>query len=73
MKEEELELLSQLEIAGQQGNVIIMEDFNYPDIDWAEGTAHSLKACHFMNVLQDNFMSRLVDSPARKNALLDRS
>lgn len=32
-EEEESDLLSQLGRAARQGNVIIMGDFNYPDID----------------------------------------
>lgn len=53
--EEETDLLSQLEIAVRQGNVMIMGDINYLDIDWADRTTHSFKAHDFLNVLQDNF------------------
>lgn len=67
----ELDLLSQLEMAARQGNVIIMGDFNYLYIDRAEGIAHSLKARPFLNVPQDNFMSKLVDSPTSSNTFLD--
>lgn len=72
-EEEEVEsdLLSQLGMAARKGNVIIMGDFNYPELDLADGAAHSLKARHFFYVLQDNFMSQFVDSPTGKNALQD--
>lgn len=49
--EKETDLLSQIEMVVKQGNVIIMADFNYPGIDRADGTAHSYKAHHFLNVL----------------------
>lgn len=65
------DFLSQIGMEVRQGNVIVMGDFSYPDNDWAEGTAHSSKACHFLNVLHDNFMSQLVDALTRNNALLD--
>ncbi|XP_073458774.1 uncharacterized protein [Aquarana catesbeiana] len=48
-----------------------MGDFNYPDIDWVEGTMHSSKAHQFLNVLQDNFMGQMVDAPTKNKALLD--
>lgn len=35
-------------------NVIIIGNFNYPDIYWADRTAHSFKARNFLNVLQDS-------------------
>lgn len=70
LKEEvELDLLLQLEMAARQGDV--MGGFNYPNIDWAEGTAYSLKARNFLNVLQDNIKPQLVDSMTRNYALLD--
>lgn len=38
--EEETYLLSQLEMAVRQGNVMIMGDINYLDIDWADRNTH---------------------------------
>lgn len=69
--EEETDLLSQLEMATRQRDVIIMEDFNYPDIDWADETAQSCKAHHFLNVLQVNFLCQLMDATTIIKALLD--
>lgn len=60
--EEESDLLSQLRMAVRQDNVIIIVYFSLPDIDWADRTAQSFKACHFLNFLQDNFMCQLVDA-----------
>lgn len=53
--EKETYLLSQLEMAVRQSNVMIMGDINYLDIDCADRTTHSFKAPDFLNVLQDNF------------------
>lgn len=58
----ETHLFSQLEMAGRQGNVIIMGNFNYPEIDWADGTAHSTKVCHFLNAMLESFMSQMAEA-----------
>lgn len=68
--EEEIDLLSQLGMVGRQGNVTIMGDFSYSDIDWAGEAAYSFKTCVFLNVLQANIMCQLMDGPT-KNILLD--
>lgn len=53
-------------IGWEQGNVIIMSDFNYPDIDWAKGTAHSTKSLSFPKLRQFHG-----SDGRRPNALLD--
>lgn len=55
-----------------QNNLIIIGDFNYPNIDRADGTAHSSKTQHFLNVLRDNlfYVPVVVDAPTRNK---DRS
>lgn len=69
-KEEETCLLLQLEMAWGQGNVLIMGDFNHSDLYWANGNAHSTKACHFFTILHINFMIRMGKSLNRDNVLL---
>lgn len=68
--EEETDLLSQ-EMAVKQGNVIILGDFNYPDIDWIDETAYSSRTHYFVNVLEDNFMCQFTYTPTRNKALID--
>lgn len=60
--EEQIQLLSRIKMARRHGNVIIMGDFNYPDIDWTNGTAHSVKACHFLNLLQNNLIDKMIEA-----------
>lgn len=45
--------------------------FNYPGIDWKDRTAHLTKAHHFLNVMQDNVMSQVVEAPTTDHFLLD--
>lgn len=69
--EKESDLVSQLGMEARQGNVTIIGDSNYPDINWTDRTAHSFMACNFLNILQENFMCQLMDASTRSNALLD--
>lgn len=41
-----------------------MGDFNYPNIDWADGTAQSTKARYILNVIPDNFISQIIEAYA---------
>ncbi|XP_056395052.1 uncharacterized protein LOC130290887 [Hyla sarda] len=70
---EEIEgrLYKQIERAARAGTVVIMGDFNYPDIDWGRGLAKTTKGRKFLNLLQDNFMGQFVEDPTRCDALLD--
>lgn len=60
---EEFQFFSYNEMTGREGNVNNMSDFNYPKMDEAQGTAQSLQACHFLNLLQDNFIEQMVKAP----------
>uniref|UniRef100_A0A803K2X2 Reverse transcriptase domain-containing protein n=1 Tax=Xenopus tropicalis TaxID=8364 RepID=A0A803K2X2_XENTR len=70
-EEEEAQLLLQIEKAASLGQVIIMGDFNYPDIDWGNSTARTVNGNKFINLLHDNFMSQVVEEPTRNHAILD--
>lgn len=48
-----------------------MGDFDYPNTDWAGGTALLTKNHNFLNVMQYNFISQMVKAPSRINSLLD--
>lgn len=45
-----------------------MIDFNYPDTEWANGSARLARAGNFINTLRDNCMGQLVAVPTRKDA-----
>jgi len=56
------------------GHFVLMGDFNYPDIDWAQ---HSLKpgataeTINFLECLDDGFITQHVVEPTRDTAVLD--
>ena len=60
-----------MERAARAGAVIKMGDFNYPEIDWINGTSGTVKGQKFKNLLQDNFMVQFIEAPTRNDALLD--
>ena len=53
-----------------KGNVIILGDFNFPDIDWNLRDASGV-AKDFLNVLDDCFLHQHVMEPTRGNNTLD--
>ena len=69
-EEVETQLFAQMERAAEAGTVIIMGDFNYPEIYWSNGTAGTVKGQQFIMLLQDNFMVQLIEAPSRNDALL---
>lgn len=61
-----------MRFAGKSGNVIIMGNCNYPDVDWTNGNSRLARAGNFINTLRDHFMGKwLKHQPGRKNALVD--
>ena len=60
------------EVSNEQ--VIIMGDFNYPDVDWLAGTAcntHDSNTLDFVNSLENCFYTQHVHSPTRDGSILD--
>lgn len=53
-----------------QENVIIIGDFNFPEINWADvkiiGSIHP-----FINCIQDSFLDQVIDKPSREKNYLD--
>ena len=67
-------LLRQLLCEVSQYHVLIMGDFNYPDIDWetiAATDRASIDAKLFVECLMDNFYTQQVTQPTRGTAVLD--
>ncbi|XP_035169883.1 uncharacterized protein LOC118159406, partial [Oxyura jamaicensis] len=52
--------------------LILMEDFNHPDICWGSGTAGSRQSRRFLEFVEDNFLVQVIDGPTRGEALLDQ-
>ncbi|GAB0177355.1 anoctamin-2 [Grus japonensis] len=58
------------EISGSVA-LVLMGDFNFPDITWEYHTAVTSKSGKFLKCVEDNTLSQVFSEPARKDALLD--
>lgn len=48
-----------------------MGDFNYPDIHWRSNTAKHKLSRRFLESIDSNFLSQVVEDPTRSSVLLD--
>ncbi|PKU47503.1 hypothetical protein llap_2145 [Limosa lapponica baueri] len=51
--------------------LVLVGDFNYPDICWKGYTARNIQSKRFLQCTDDNFLTQLVEEPSRREALLD--
>ncbi|CAJ0962937.1 unnamed protein product [Ranitomeya imitator] len=64
-------LLKQIDEAATHNEVLVMGDFNYPDINWESETCETHKGNRFLLITKKNYLSQLVQNPTRGAALLD--
>ncbi|PKU34200.1 hypothetical protein llap_15501 [Limosa lapponica baueri] len=55
----------------QSPALVLVGDFNLPDICWEYNTAESRQARRFLECMEDNFLTQLVGEPIRGGASLD--
>ena len=55
----------------QVRDCIIVGDFNFRDIDWQDFEGHSPSSRLFLQCLQDNYMTQLVEEPTRNKYIND--
>jgi len=61
----------QLKIASQSQALVLMGDFNHPDISWEDHTARHMQSWRFLQSINNNFLMQVVEEPTRRAALLD--
>jgi len=61
----------QLKVASQSQALVLMGDFNHPDISWEDHTARHMQFRRFLQSTDDNFLMQVVEEPMRRGALLD--
>ncbi|GAB0208952.1 hypothetical protein GRJ2_003360900 [Grus japonensis] len=61
----------QLEVASQSQALVLMGDFNHPDICWKSNTAKHAQSRRFLQSIDDNFLTQVVEDPTRRGMLLD--
>jgi len=48
-----------------------MEDFNHPDICWEHHTARRSQSRRFLQSIDDNFLTQVVEEPTTRGVLLE--
>ncbi|GAB0207738.1 hypothetical protein GRJ2_003239500 [Grus japonensis] len=61
----------QLEVASQSQALVLMGDFNHPDICWKSKRAKHAQSRRFLQSIDDNFLTWVVEETMRRGMLLD--
>ncbi|KAK4812899.1 hypothetical protein QYF61_027293 [Mycteria americana] len=64
-------IFGSLKQASGQQNLVLMGNFNYPDICWKNNTAAHMSPIKFLECIEDCFLIQMLDVPTRNEALLD--
>ncbi|PKU33628.1 dtw domain-containing protein 2 [Limosa lapponica baueri] len=64
-------LYRQIGAASRSQTLVLMGDFNHPDICWKDNTAGHKKSRKFLEYVDDNFLLQMVEKPTKKGAVLD--
>ncbi|XP_051783709.1 uncharacterized protein LOC127527823 [Erpetoichthys calabaricus] len=64
-------LFSNIKKASLQGAMIVMGDFNYPNINWDNLTDGGVQEQEFLEVINDCFLTQHVKAPTQGEACLD--
>lgn len=72
-QELDVEMVKEIETAccDKGKDIVIMGDFNFPDIHWDPLCNTDHRSSVFVNCILDNFLSQMVHEPTRHAALLD--
>lgn len=60
-----------LEMTSHSQVMLLMTDFNYPDISWRNSTRGTKHSRRFLEGISDNFLTQKVEEAMRKGALID--
>ena len=69
--EEDENLIGTLREMEKYKRVMVVGDFNFPDIKWQSLDADTREAKNFLQVIQDNFWYQHINQPTRVNNILD--
>lgn len=69
--EQDTELINLIKEACKEGEIIIMGDFNFPNIDWKFDRVHNGQGAEFLEGIQDCFLYQMVNEATREKAMLD--
>jgi len=61
----------QLKVASRSQVLVFMVDFNHPGICWKDNTARHAQSRRFLQSIDSNFVTQVVEKPMRRGVLLD--
>ncbi|GAB0175730.1 hypothetical protein GRJ2_000038200 [Grus japonensis] len=61
----------QLEVASRSQALVLIWDFNHPDICWKRNSARHAESRRFLQRTDDKFFTQVVEEPMRRGVLLD--
>ncbi|GAB0205871.1 hypothetical protein GRJ2_003052700 [Grus japonensis] len=64
-------LYRQIGAASCSQALVLMGDFNHPDICWRDNTAERKQSRKFLECVDDNFLLQVIEEPTRRGAMLD--
>ncbi|KAJ7407514.1 hypothetical protein BTVI_63030 [Pitangus sulphuratus] len=64
-------LYRQVSAASHLQALLLMGDFNHPDICWRDNTAGHRQSRRFLECIDDNFPLQEIEEPTRRGAMLD--
>ncbi|GAB0189120.1 hypothetical protein GRJ2_001377300 [Grus japonensis] len=64
-------LYRQIEAASCSQALVLMGDFNHPDIYCRDNTAEHKQSRKFLECVDDNFLMQVIEEPMRRGAMLD--
>ncbi|GAB0208907.1 hypothetical protein GRJ2_003356400 [Grus japonensis] len=64
-------LYRQIGAASCSKALVLMADFNHPDICWRDNTAGHKQSRRFLECVNDNFLLQVTEEPTRRGAMLD--
>jgi len=64
-------LYKQIGAVSHSQNMVLIGDFNHPDICWMDNIAVHQKSKSFLECVDDNFLFQVVQEPTRKGGMLD--
>ncbi|GAB0185820.1 hypothetical protein GRJ2_001047300 [Grus japonensis] len=64
-------LYRQIGAASCSQALVLMGDFNHPDICWRDNAAECKQSRKFLECVNDNFLLQVIEEPTRRGAMLD--
>ncbi|PKU45481.1 glycerol kinase [Limosa lapponica baueri] len=64
-------LCRQIGAASHSQALVLMGDFNHPDICWRDNTAGHKQSRRFLECINEHFFLQVVEEPTRRGAMLD--